>query len=279
MRYQYTSSGFRNRFRNGSTVIPSAVKILLIINTVVFLLVEISGMQFELFYSNFGLVPAKVWASFMIWQPITYLFLHGGFIHLLFNMFVLWMFGKDLENQWGYIPFLKYYFACGIGAGIATSIFGWGSYTPVIGASGAIYGLLLAYGLTYPNRLVYLYGIFPIKVKFMVIGMGVIAFFASMTSTNSTVSHITHIAGMVVGLIYLQSKLNFKNLKLWLIDRKIHSLNVKISKRENSDHQLQKKVDKILEKLNTEGWDGLTEAEQKVLHTASKTYSQDRPPN
>ena len=279
MRYQYTSSGFRNRFRNGSTVIPSAVKILLILNTVVFLLVEISGMQFELFYSNFGLVSAKVWSSFMIWQPITYLFLHGGFIHLLFNMFVLWMFGKDLENQWGYIPFLKYYFACGIGAGIATSIFGWGSFTPVIGASGAIYGLLLAYGLTYPNRLVYLYGIFPIKVKFMVIGMGVIAFFASMTSTNSTVSHITHISGMVVGFLYLQSKLNFKNLKLWLIDRKIHSLNVKISKRENSDHQLQKRVDKILEKLNTEGWDGLTEAEQKVLHTASKTYSQDRPPN
>ena len=279
MRYQYTSSGFKNSFSRGGNLITKGVKLLLILNIIVFLLVEISGMQFELFYSNFGLVPAKVWSSFMIWQPITYLFLHGGFIHLLFNMFVLWMFGKDLENQWGYIPFLKYYFACGIGAGIATSIFGWGSFTPVIGASGSIYGLLLAYGLTYPNRLVYLYGIFPIKVKFMVIGMGVIAFFASMTSTNSTVSHITHIAGMVVGLIYLQSKLNFKNLKLWLIDRKIHSLNVKISKRENSDHQLQKKVDKILEKLNTEGWDGLTEAEQKVLHTASKTYSQDRPPN
>ena len=279
MRYQYTSSGFKNSFSRGGNLITKGVKLLLILNIIVFLLVEISGMQFELFYSNFGLVPAKVWSSFMIWQPITYLFLHGGFIHLLFNMFVLWMFGKDLENQWGYIPFLKYYFACGIGAGIATSIFGWGSFTPVIGASGAIYGLLLAYGLTYPNRLVYLYGIVPIKVKFMVIGMGVIAFFASMTSTNSTVSHITHIAGMVVGLIYLQSKLNFKNLKLWLIDRKIHSLNVKISKRENSDHQLQKKVDKILEKLNTEGWDGLTEAEQKVLHTASKTYSQDRPPN
>ena len=279
MRYQYTSSGFKNSFSRGGNLITKGVKLLLILNIIVFLLVEISGMQFELFYSNFGLVPAKVWSSFMIWQPITYLFLHGGFIHLLFNMFVLWMFGKDLENQWGYIPFLKYYFACGIGAGIATSIFGWGSFTPVIGASGAIYGLLLAYGLTYPNRLVYLYGIFPIKVKFMVIGMGVIAFFASMTSTNSTVSHITHIAGMVVGLIYLQSKLNFKNLKLWLIDRKIHSLNVKISKRENSHHQLQKKVDKILEKLNTEGWDGLTEAEQKVLHTASKTYSQDRPPN
>jgi len=279
MRYQYTSSGFRNNFRNSPAMIPSAVKILLIINTIVFLMVEISGMQFELFYINFGLVPATVWSSFMIWQPITYLFLHGGFIHLLFNMFVLWMFGKDLENQWGFIPFLKYYFACGIGAGIATSIFGWGSFTPVIGASGAIYGLLLAYGLTYPNRLVYLYGIFPIKVKFMVIGMGVIAFFASMTSANSTVSHITHMAGMVVGLIYLQSKINFKHLKLWLIDRKIHSLNVKIAKRENSDHQLQKKVDKVLEKLNTEGWDGLTEEEQNVLHNASRTYSENRPPN
>lgn len=279
MRYQYTSSGFRNNFRNSSAMIPPAVKILLIINTIVFLMVEISGMQFELFYINFGLVPATVWSSFMIWQPITYLFLHGGFIHLLFNMFVLWMFGKDLENQWGFIPFLKYYFACGIGAGIATSIFGWGSFTPVIGASGAIYGLLLAYGLTYPNRLVYLYGIFPIKVKFMVIGMGVIAFFASMTSANSTVSHITHMAGMVVGLIYLQSKINFKHLKLWLIDRKIHSLNVKIAKRENSDHQLQKRVDKVLEKLNTEGWDGLTEEEQNVLHNASRTYSENRPPN
>ena len=220
MRYQYTSSGFQNSFRGSTNSIPNGVKLLLILNTIVFLMVEISGMQFELFYSNFGLVPAKVWASFMIWQPITYLFLHGGFIHLLFNMFVLWMFGKDLEFNWGFIPFLKYYFACGIGAGIITSIFGWNSFIPVIGASGAVYGLLLAYGLTYPNRLVYLYGIFPIKVKFMVIAMGVIAFFASMTSINSTVSHITHIAGMVVGFIYLQSKINFRFLKLWLINRK-----------------------------------------------------------
>ncbi|MBC8312150.1 MAG: rhomboid family intramembrane serine protease [Candidatus Marinimicrobia bacterium] len=279
MRYQYTSPGFRNRFGGGTSSIPDGVKLLLILNIIVFLLVEISDMQFELFYSNFGLVPAKVWSSFMIWQPITYLFLHGGFIHLLFNMFVLWMFGKDLENQWGFIPFLKYYFACGIGAGVITSFFGWGSYTPVIGASGAIYGLLLAYGLTYPNRLVYLYGIFPIKVKFMVIGMGVIAFFASMTSENSTVSHITHIAGMVMGLMYLQSKINFKHIKLWLINRKINSLNIKITQREDSDIKLRKRVDKILEKLNTDGWDGLTKDEQKMLHKASKTYSENRPPN
>ena len=279
MKYQYTSSGFSKSFRGGSNSLPAGVKLLLILNTVIFLMVEISDMQFELFYSNFGLVPAKVWSSLMIWQPITYLFLHGGFIHLVFNMFVLWMFGKDLEHNWGFIPFLKYYFLCGIGSGIATSILGWNSFTPVIGASGAVYGLLLAYGLTYPERLVYLYGIFPIKVKFMIIGMGIIAFFASMTSTNSTVSHITHISGMAVGLIYLQSRINFKHLKLWLLKRKVHSLNVKNTKHENLNYQLRKKVDKILEKLNTDGWEGLTDHEQKVLHKASKKYNENRPPN
>ncbi len=279
MRYQYTSLGVDGNNGRGNRIIPLAVKTLLLINTIVFLLVEISGMQFELFYSNFGLVPTKVWSSFMIWQPFTYLFLHGGIIHLLFNMFVLWMFGKDLENDWGFIPFIKYYFACGVGAAVVTSIFGWGSFTPVIGASGAIYGLLLAYGLMYPNRLVYLYGILPIKVKFMVIGLGVIAFFASMTSTNTTVSHITHISGMVIGFIYLQSRINYKRLKLWMIDRKINILNVKINERENIDNQLRNKVNRILEKLNTQGWDGLTEDEQKVLHKASRTYSENRPPN
>ncbi|MDB3868680.1 rhomboid family intramembrane serine protease [Candidatus Marinimicrobia bacterium] len=277
MRYQYTSSSFIKGTGNKFSFISPAVKILVVINTIVFFMVEISGMQFELFYSNFGLVPAKFWTSFMIWQPFTYLFLHGGFIHLLFNMFVLWMFGKDLENNWGFIPFLKYYFICGIGAGIVTSIFGWGSFTPVIGASGAIYGLLLAYGLIYPNRQIYLYGIFPIKVKFMVIGLGIAAFFASMTSIDSTVSHITHISGMLVGLIFLQYKINFKYFKLLLTNSKIN--NLKTTQLESSNPDIREKVDKILEKLNDKGWDGLTEGEQKELQTASKTYSENRSPN
>ena len=279
MRYQYTSRGYKNQFREGYNSIPNAVKLLLMINTIVFLMVEISGMQYELFYMNFGLVPAKVWTSFMVWQPVTYLFLHGGFIHLLFNMFVLWMFGKDLEHTWGYKAFLKYYFVCGIGSGITTLFFGLQSYIPVIGASGAIYGLLLAYGLLYPNRMVYLYGICPIKVKFMVIGMGCIAFFASLSSSNSTISHITHIAGMMVGFIYLQSKVNFKFFKLWIINRKVKSLNKKIIKSEKSNVSYQAKVDVILDKLNDKGWEGLTDKEQKVLYKVSKIYNENRPPN
>ena len=278
MRYQYTSPGFRRGFSRPTFTIPSGVKLLVIINIVVFILTALSGQRSNLF-SSFGLVPSHVWSNFKVWQLFTYLFVHGGFLHIFFNMFVLWMFGKDLEMQWGKNEFLLFYFTCGIGAGLMTVLFSVNSIIPIVGASGAIYGLLVAYGFTYPNRLVYLYGLFPLKVKYMVLGLGVIAFFASMTSTNSTVSHITHIAGMVVGLIYLQSKINFKHLKLWLINTKIHSLNRKITKRENLDHQLKEKVDKILEKLNTDGWDGLTEDEQKVLHKASKTYSENRPPN
>ena len=113
----------------------------------------------------------------------------------------------------------------------------------------------------------------------MVIGMGIAAFFASMTSIDSTISHVTHIAGMLVGLLFFQYKINFKYFKIWLIKRKINKLNLKITKRENYDHQLRKKVDNILEKLNDEGWDGLTESEQDALHTASKAYNQNRPPN
>ena len=110
MRYQYSSLGYKNQFRKTNSSFPYGVKLLLIFNIVIFLMVEVSGMQFELFYSNFGLVPAKFWSSLMLWQPVTYLFLHGGFFHLVFNMLVLWMFGKDLENKWGFIPFMKYYF-------------------------------------------------------------------------------------------------------------------------------------------------------------------------
>ena len=279
MRYQYRSLGYKNQFRNTNSSFPRGVKLLLIFNIVIFLMVEISGMQFELFYSNFGLVPAKFWSSLMLWQPVTYLFLHGGFFHLVFNMLVLWMFGKDLEDKWGLIPFMKYYFICGISSGIITTIVAWGSFVPIIGASGAIYGLLLAYGLTWPNRTVFLYGIFPVKVKFMVIIIGLIAFFASMTSTNSTTSHITHIGGMLVGLLYLYLKGNLAYMKLWVINYKINNLNKKIVRHKKTDTYHKKEVDKILEKLNNNGWENLSEVEQNMLYKASKRYSENKPPN
>ena len=139
----------------------------------------------------------------MIWQPVTYLFFHGGIWHVLINMFVLWMFGSELERLWGKNQFLKFYFITGAGSGLATMMVNVQSITPVVGASGAVYGVLLAYGLTYPNRTVYLYGIIPIKSLWFVLGIGFIAFMSSFDNM-SQVSHVTHLSGMLIGYFMIK---------------------------------------------------------------------------
>ena len=278
MRYQYSSPGFRQSFNRPTISIPSGVKFLLIVNVVVFVLVELSGQQ-SLLFRTFGLVPSLVWSKFKIWQLFTYLFIHGGIFHIFFNMFVLWMFGKDLESQWGKMEFLLFYFVCGIGAGLITVLFSVNSIVPIVGASGAIYGLLLAYGFTYPNQMVYLYGLVPIKVKYMVLGLGAIAFFASLSASQSKVSHITHLSGMVIGLIFIYFNINWKVIKLWYIRMRLKGLSQQPAKQDNEEAQMKKQVDKILDKLNDSGWDSLTEQEENYLTQASKRLFGDRPPN
>ena len=254
------------------------MKFLLIVNIVVFVLVELSGQQ-SLLFRTFGLVPSLVWSKFKIWQLFTYLFIHGGIFHIFFNLFVLWMFGKDLESQWGKMEFLLFYFICGIGAGLITVLFSVNSIVPIVGASGAIYGLLLAYGFTYPNQMVYLYGLVPIKVKYMVLGLGAIAFFASLSASQSNVSHITHLSGMIIGLIFIYFNINWKVIKLWYIRMRLKGLSQQPAKQDNEEAQMKKQVDKILDKLNDSGWDSLTEQEENYLTQASKRLFGDRPPN
>ena len=158
-----------------------------------------------------GLVPALVTERFWIWQPLTYMFLHGGVFHLLFNMLALWMFGTELERLWGTRFFSRYYLISGIGAAATTVAlallpFGFAQdlYVAVtIGASGAIYGLLLAYGLTYPNRPIYLYFVFPIPAKIFVLIIGAIAFLSSITGSGGGIAHATHLGGLLAGWAYL----------------------------------------------------------------------------
>ncbi len=278
MRYQYTSPGFRRGFSRPTFTIPSGVKLLVIINIVVFILTELSGQR-NILFSSFGLVPNQVWTNFKVWQLFTYLFVHGGFLHIFFNMFVLWMFGKDLEIQWGKNEFLLFYFTCGIGAGLMTVLFSINSIVPIVGASGAIYGLLVAYGFTYPNRMVYLYGLFPLKVKYMVLGLGVIAFFASLSANQSNVSHITHLSGMIIGVLYIYFILNWKNIKMEYYRLRLKNLKQKTSAQNDEEVLMKKKVDEILDKLNASGWDSLTEQEEKYLTQASKELFGDHPPN
>jgi membrane associated rhomboid family serine protease len=179
-----------------------------------------------------GLRPAQVLGSFRVWELATYMFLHGGVFHILFNMLALWMFGTELERIWGTRYFLKFYFVTGIGAGVLTVLV---SLLPfsfaeqlrlanVIGASGAIYGLLLAYGMYFPNRPIYMYLVFPIPARYFVMIMGALAFYSSVAGPSG-VANITHLGGLVIAYLFLKSgrlhpwsEVKYRYLK-WKINR------------------------------------------------------------
>jgi membrane associated rhomboid family serine protease len=186
--------------------IPQTVKLILILCTAVFVIQQLGGANFEnVLIDAFGLAPAQVVGGFAIWRLVTYIFLHGGFFHILFNLFAFWMFGSQLEQEWGKNEFLRYFFVCGIGAGICSVIVDPFSTIPIIGASGAIYGILLAYGMYYPDRVILLYGIVPVKAKYFVIGIGTIAFLSAMGAGGGGIAHMAHLGGMIVGFLYLKS--------------------------------------------------------------------------
>jgi membrane associated rhomboid family serine protease len=269
MRFQFQSNP--GQFSYKPALFTDAIKILVSVNFGIFLLQTVAKTE-GLFFPLFGLVPKLVWSEFMIWQPFTYLFFHGGIWHVLINMFVLWMFGSELERIWGKGHFLKFYFVTGVGAGLVTMIFGLNSMTPIVGASGAVYGVLLAYGLTYPNRTVYLYGIIPIKSLWFVIGIGVIAFMSSFDNV-SQISHLTHLSGMMIGYLMLKRPVRFNDL--WFTIRK-RTLEYKIKHEEKkvSQHQaIEREIDRILDKINREGFDSLTEEEHDRLYKGSQSLS------
>ena len=283
MRYQYTSTGYQQSFKPNQN---SGVMILLMINIIAFIILGfIQSTNYELYYSLFNqlsLIPGDILITpgitekFQIWQCLTYLFLHGGIIHLFFNMLGLWFLGRDLEHTWGKENFIKYYLAVGIGSGLLTVIYNLqfinaNDIRPIVGASGAIYGLLLAYGVLFPNRILYIYGIFPVKVKNVVIVSGSIAFFYSITLSNSGISHITHLAGIIVGIVYLQYWTHQKQSEKIL---KLHDNDI-FTERMNR----QKKMDQILDKVIDVGWDGLSREDKDFLKEQSGNYRDNENPN
>lgn len=181
------------------------VKWLLIANTVVFVMQQIYPPLTE----YFGLSPQLVVEQLWLWQPATYLFLHGSFFHILFNMLILWMFGVTLERMWGTVFFLKYYFIAGIGAGLTVMLVGLlpfaatapTYYAITIGASGAIYGLLLAFAVYFPDRPILMFLLFPVPAKYFVMILGAIAL---LSGPGTGVSNTAHLGGLVVGYLYLK---------------------------------------------------------------------------
>jgi membrane associated rhomboid family serine protease len=198
----------RSTYYGPAGLLPG-VKWLLIVNCSIFVLnyfAELAGYGGLFLY--FGLWPQMLLTKGWIWQLVTYLFLHDphGFMHILFNMLILWMIGADLEQDWGTKRFLKYYFLCGIGAGVSVVLVNMltGENAHTIGASGAIYGLLLAFGVLYPDRIVLLLFLFPIKAKYMVMILGAMEFMSSIGPSGGGVSHVAHMGGMILGYIYLK---------------------------------------------------------------------------
>jgi len=217
---QYSPTGFR--------VLPPVVKHLLIIN-VLFFVATFTLRRFNIDLSDIlGLHFFKA-SDFRIYQLFTYMFMHGNFEHLFFNMFSLWMFGNAIENMWGSKRFLIFYLVCGLGAGLCQEVVQYIQYTTslaqytsvnigqgqvipmssylnlmnTVGASGAIYGLLLAFGMMFPNSRIYLYFLVPIKTKWFIIGMIVIELLEGIFRSGDGVAHMAHLGGMLFGLILI----------------------------------------------------------------------------
>ncbi len=273
MRYQYASPGGRDMMGWRRPQSP-VIRTLLILNLGIWALMTLTGTE-RIFFPLLGLVPRYVVGDFMIWQPLTYMFLHAGFWHVGLNMFVLWMFGSELEESWGGLAFLRYYLITGAGAGLVTVLFSLNSVVPVVGASGAIYGVLLAYGLAYPNRMVYLLFMFPMKIKYFVGFLAAVAFMASFQPGTSTVSHMTHLSGMIIGWFYLRTQRRTPApAMLARINDLREARRVAREVRENrEDDLLRRQVDDILDKISIKGYDSLTKVEQDLLFRASVRFS------
>jgi membrane associated rhomboid family serine protease len=202
----------RVQFSFGGPTTP-AVKVLLFVTVAGFFLQALTQRLFGVFLPAWlGLVPEEVIHRFFLWQPVTYLFLHGGIFHLLFNLLVLWMFGCELERVWGSRFFLKYFFVCGIGAGLFVALMTSSSLVPTIGSSGALYGVLLAYGLLFPDRKILLWFVLPIRAKHFVLIIGALALYYTLTLPGSGISHLAHLSGLAIGYVYLRGWSHFRRL-------------------------------------------------------------------
>jgi membrane associated rhomboid family serine protease len=186
----------------------SVVIKVIIANVVFFALQIIGSIGFHgAILEYFALTPAQVTHKLYIWQLVTYMFLHGNFAHIFFNMYALLIFGIPIEQEWGSRRFLFYYFFTGIGAGLTIYVInlvfpGQGYFTPTIGASGAVFGLLLAFGVLYPDAELLLFFFIPIKAKYLVLLYGMLELFLEMQGGMGNISHLGHLGGLFFGILY-----------------------------------------------------------------------------
>ena len=292
--------------RFGGMGMTPAVKGLLIANVVVFVLQSLLGTGqaggYDLLVRIGAFTPHSAINQFQIWRFFTYMFLHGGIGHIAFNMFGLWMFGSQIEALWGRRSFLTYYFICGLGGSVLYGLFnlaGIGSYTPMLGASAAVFGILLAYGMTFPNNVILIMMIFPMKAKYAVMLFGLIELFS--IPGNSGIAHLAHLGGMLAGFLFLYFTMpairpagmsrfmrRFKGKpKIRIVppngrpggngsgegpgaytgSQPGYTWDPKSGYEKSPE---QERIDKVLDKISRDGLQSLTEEEQAILRRAGK---------
>lgn len=298
--YEYRYS--RPSMFGGFSYFPPVIKYLLISNVAIFILqhfifagFRLGGVQLNTYFMKyFALNPigSDVF-TFYPWQLITYIFMHGGFWHLFLNMFALWMFGVELENIWGSRKFFAYYLMCGVGAGLSnlflSPVIG-GLQLPTIGASGAVYGILVAFAMLFPNREIYLYFLLPIKAKYFVAAYMLLEIFS--VGSNTGIAHLAHLGGGIIGFVYLiLTKNNVYDLFRFnkkprvtpqrptniYSNRYYEKFNkpsdddiIDADYFEKSDEITQEKIDEILDKIGKYGYKSLSEEEKRILFEASR---------
>ncbi len=281
----------------GFSFFPPVIKTLLILNTAVFLLYSfigsftLDGMPLRLVLDYYlGLMP--IGHGFYPWQLITYQFMHANFLHLLFNMvFGLWMFGMEVENTWGSRKFLIFYLICGIAGGVSQLLLApildpSQTLGPVVGASAAVFGVLIAFGMMFPDRYIFIWFLLPIKAKYFILIMIALGIFFA----GPDVASLAHLGGAAAGFVYmlydlrgfkLRARVRSMNVPGWfaskpasskteytdVVDAKVFDIR-EAKKDERND--LQKHIDEILDKISQSGYQSLTEEEKKILFEASK---------
>jgi len=261
-------AGEPSGFRIGPGSVSPVIKYLLIFTAGFFVIQKLSTYPLEL---TFGLTPALFLREFpkYIFQPLTYIFLHAGIFHILFNLLTLWMFGTEIEYSWGSKSFLRYYLLCGLGGALFSLAFNYGLNNPIIGASGAIYGVLVAYWLMFPERYLLIFFIFPMRVRWAIPLFALLNFVAS----GPNVAHLAHLGGAVVGLAYIKFDWRFLSLGHWLKSLRLKRKTNKLEKNRQKAEEIMRKVDAILDKINEVGLENISREDRKFLEEASHILS------
>jgi rhomboid family protein len=252
-----------------SSVAPRTTRVVLwivVLNVIVFAL---QRFFLDKYVHTLGLVPALFLGRAYLWQIVTYMFLHASVLHIFFNMLFLWMMGSELERYWGSKEFLKYYLVTGCGAGLVNVLVQPHSSIPTIGASGAIFGIIIAFALAFPDRELLLYFFFRIKAKHFAILVGVLELLALLLLPNSGIARFAHLGGLAVGYVYLKYERLVYPIKKRALKAQAGFAEKAREKEAQRRAEERGEVDRILDKITREGMDALSDGERTFLEKRS----------